>query len=57
MLLKEGEKADCIIIILYGCCEVQASFEGNKFVIEHLFEGSIINYTNFFTEDKNFIQI
>ena len=43
VLFKQYEKADKIVIVLNGVCEVFTEMEGNEFVIERLHPGSVIN--------------
>ena len=39
------------MFIEHGMAEVYTEFEGNEFIIERLYEGSVINYRTFLMED------
>ena len=54
---RKGDSIDQIYVVESGCLEVFTYFEGNKFVIEHLTAGSILNMTNFFLEDIMQVEI
>ena len=55
--MKEGQDIDSITFLLSGVLEVYTTFEGNDFIVERLYQGSIINYRNFVTHDKLAINI
>ena len=50
-ILRENDEIEDIIIVSHGNLEVYTEFEGNKFVIENLWTGSILNYKTIFTAD------
>ena len=50
-MIRPGDNADNLIIVVQGVIEVYTEFEGNKFALEHLGAGSIINYRSFFMGD------
>ena len=56
-IFKEYDNSDMIVIITNGLCEVYTYFEGNKFIIEYLSVGSVINQDNFFMEDLMYTNI
>ena len=56
-IYKAYDNADNIIIITNGLCEVYTYFEGNKFIIDYLSVGSVINQNNFFVEDLIYTNI
>ena len=39
----------------FGVLEVFIILEGNEFVIDRLYKGSILNYRTFFMEDLNYV--
>ena len=47
-IVKAYEHADSILIIEKGHCEISTEFEGNEFIIEKLYQGSVINHRAFF---------
>jgi len=51
-IIKENTYSDKLLMIENGIVEIFTYFEGNKFIIENLGTGAIINYRNFFIEDK-----
>ena len=52
MLLKEGHKVEFISFVLNGQLEVYTEFEGNEFILDKLYSGSILNAKTFIIEDK-----
>ena len=54
-IIREGQNADRIVLIEHGEVEVFAEFEGNKFVIEILGAGSVINHRTIFMNDYSHI--
>ena len=46
-----------MLFVQYGELEVYTSFEGNRFVIDRLYQGSVINYRSFFMEDMTYANI
>ena len=56
-IYKAYDLADNIVIVTNGLCEVYTYFEGNKFTIDYISVGSIINQQNFFLEDLIYINI
>jgi F-box and leucine-rich repeat protein 7 len=57
MLLRVGDDTTSLFIVEYGELEVFTEFEGNKFVIERLPTGSVLNYRVVFTEDRMMVNI
>lgn len=51
-IMRENLFSDKLILIENGCVEIFTYFEGNKFIIENLGPGTIINYRTFFIEDR-----
>ena len=51
VIIRPGDNADNLMIVANGAIEVYTEFEGNKFIIDHLGPGSIINYRSFFMSD------
>ena len=43
------------MIIKHGCVEVYMLVDGNKFVVERLFDGSVINFRQVIIEDYSFV--
>jgi CRP-like cAMP-binding protein len=43
-LLRVGSNAEEILLVERGCIEVSTYFDGNKFVLDRLYPGSIINF-------------
>lgn len=52
LLIRPGEPSETVMLIEHGVVEVYIFLSGNKFVIERLFSGSIINYRNVLLEDE-----
>ena len=52
VILRKNSLADSVIIVENGCVEVVIEFEGNKFVIDRLYRGSIINYRLFLIQER-----
>jgi len=44
-------------IVENGHCEVYTEFEGNEFILERLYQGSVINYKTFFMDDLMTVNI
>ena len=44
IIQKTSELPLSVMFIERGCVEVYTSFEGNEFVLDRLYPGSIINY-------------
>jgi len=57
LILRAYDAADTMIILYSGSCEVVTYCEGNKFVIDHLEAGSIINQNAFLIEDIQYVDI
>ena len=49
--IKPGDLSNELYIIEFGNVEIYTYFEGNKFVLEYLSSGSIINYRAFLMND------
>ena len=49
--MKEYDNAEALLFLEYGVIEVYTLFEGNEFIIDYLYSGSVINYRSFFMED------
>lgn len=47
--------ASNLIIVESGCVEAFTTFEGNEFVLDRLYSGSIINFRSFFMEDYVYV--
>ena len=43
------------MIIKHGCVEVYMLVDGNKFVVDRLFDGSVINFRQVIIEDYSFV--
>ena len=54
-IIKPGDHADNLIFVVRGIIEVYTIFEGNKFIVEHLGPGSIINNRTFFMGDLMYV--
>mmetsp|Transcript_34848 Transcript_34848/g.53502 ORF Transcript_34848/g.53502 Transcript_34848/m.53502 type:complete len:175 (+) Transcript_34848:3068-3592(+) len=50
-LVKEADDATRLIILENGTAEVMTYFDGNPFVIDRLFRGSIINFRHFLSQE------
>lgn len=57
VIAKEMTSADSIYIVANGCLELYTEFEGNEFVIERLYKGTIINQRSFLMEDIIYVNI
>lgn len=57
ILIREGQKVESIIFLLNGILEVYTKCEGNEFVIERLYSGSVLNYRVFITEDLMHVNV
>jgi len=57
IILKEDDPINKIIFIEYGCIEVYTEFEGHEFVIERLYQCSVINAQAFLTEDQMYVSL
>lgn len=51
VILAEGSDTDNIIVLEKGHLEVYCAPDGNRFVIENLFPGSVFGYRAIFLED------
>ena len=56
-MVVEGEKAETIIIILQGECEVYQNMGSFEFLFERLYQGTVINLRSFILEDLNAVTI
>jgi CRP-like cAMP-binding protein len=57
-LLRENEDTDSLYIIETGILEVYIELDGgNKFEVEFLKEGSVLNYRSLFTEDFMLVNV
>ena len=52
ILQEPGEDATCLYFLQDGVIEIFTTFEGNEFILEKLFRGSIVNYRTFFMEQE-----
>jgi len=52
LIFKPGDPMNTIQMIEEGVVEIYIYFEGVKFVMERLYEGSVINYRNLFLDDE-----
>ena len=57
MILKQFSYANSLMFVEYGVVEVYTQFEGNEFIIEKLYSGSVINYRSFFMQDLMHVNI
>jgi signal-transduction protein with cAMP-binding, CBS, and nucleotidyltransferase domain len=48
ILQEPGGDANHLLFLQSGIIEISTSFEGQEFVIERLFRGSIVNFRTFF---------
>lgn len=53
--MKPDDVSDSIFFIEEGVVEVYTLFEGNIFVLDRLYRGSVMNYRTFFIDDLNYI--
>ena len=51
ILLKEYSNANSLLFVEYGVVEVFFELEGDEFIVDNLYPGSVINYRSFFMED------
>jgi len=56
-VIKETNPCSEIMFVNSGILEVYTEFEGNDFIIDKLYYGSIINFRAFFTEDNMWVNI
>ena len=57
IIFKQYEIADTLMFIEYGVAEVYTHFEGNEFIIDDLYSGSVLNYRSFLMEDLMHVNI
>ena len=58
MILKEKEdNTSSLYIVESGCAEVYTEFEGNYFVIDRLYRGSIINHRAFLMDGIQYVNV
>ena len=57
ILQQVGDDATSLFFLQSGIIEVSTIFEGQEFVLERLFRGSILNYRTFFMEEGAAIQL
>lgn len=57
VIIKEYSNANCLLIVENGLVEVYTECEGNEFIIDKLYPGSIINYRAYFMEDLNYVNM
>lgn len=57
VLKKPDDPITSLSLIEDGCVEVYTNCEGNEFVIERLYRGSIINYRTFFMDNMMYVYI
>ena len=57
IVLRESTPVTSIMFVLTGALEVYTDFEGNDFVIDIMYSGSIINEKNFFQEDDMWVNL
>ena len=55
IIIKEFSNSKSMLFIEFGHVEVFTTFEGNEFILDNLYSGSIINYRSFFMEDLMFV--
>jgi CRP-like cAMP-binding protein len=48
--MKPGDDATSLLFLQSGVIEVYTILEGQEFILERLFRGSVINYRTFFME-------
>jgi signal-transduction protein with cAMP-binding, CBS, and nucleotidyltransferase domain len=51
-IFSPGEELTKLLLLVNGVVEFVTEFDGNEFVIDRVFSGSIINYRNFFMDDE-----
>jgi len=56
ILQDAGDNAVNLFLLQDGVIEIVINSDGTEFVVEKLFRGSIINYRNFFLEEKGEVQ-
>ena len=56
-ILEQGTNIEEIYFIEEGQAEVSSEFEGNKFVLDILGPGSVINYRACFLKDQMYVDI
>ena len=44
-----------LLLIEYGVIEIFTYFEGNEFILERLYRGTVLNHRNIFMEDNNYV--
>lgn len=55
VIVKEVTVASSMFFVVSGVVESYTTMEGNEFVLDRLYSGSVINYRSFFLEDINCI--
>ena len=56
-ITKSYDFADCLIIVLSGVCKVKTECEGNEFILDYLYRGSIVNHRAFLVDDLIYVDI
>ena len=52
IIFSPGEDLYKLYLLMNGVLEFVTYFDGNEFVLERVYGGSIINYRNFFMDDE-----
>ncbi|CAI2377400.1 unnamed protein product [Moneuplotes crassus] len=55
IIQKVDEEATTMYILINGIVEIYTQFEGNNFVLERLWKGSVINYRTFWVKNDIFL--
>mmetsp|Transcript_10822 Transcript_10822/g.16445 ORF Transcript_10822/g.16445 Transcript_10822/m.16445 type:complete len:101 (+) Transcript_10822:1045-1347(+) len=57
IIARVGDPITKFIIIEYGCLEITSEFDGVTFVLERLYQGSVLNHRIIFMEDVMHVQV
>lgn len=55
--MRPGEIVNFMFYIQSGVVEIFDFFDGNEFVMERLYQGSIVNFSQFFMQDFNQVYV
>lgn len=56
-LLKKGDSTEDLFVVTKGHLAVETSLDGNEFVIENLYPGSVLNHRVIFTDDYMIVNV
>jgi CRP-like cAMP-binding protein len=57
VMLTNEQTVNSVFFIENGVVETYTTFEGNEFVLEQLYRGSVINHQAFFMQDCMYVDV